>query len=87
MQGPISRFGDTGMNHFASIYFQDSNVFLRTGIGSLGATGWRILIMPNDACKSHLQIHGREGLNILRNKISYMVSEFYPEFADRIWGV
>ena len=69
MQGPISRFGDTGMNHFASIYFQDSNVFLRTGIGSLGATGWRILIMPNDACKSHLQIHGREGLNILRNKI------------------
>ena len=25
--------------------------------------------MPNDACKSHLQIHGKEGLNILRGKI------------------
>ena len=33
------------------------------------ATGWRLLIMPNDACKSHLQIHGKEGLSILRNKI------------------
>ncbi len=69
MQGPISRFGDTGMNHFANIYFQDSNVFLRTAAGSLGATLWRISIMPNDACKSHLQIHGKEGLNILRNKV------------------
>jgi len=69
MQGPVSRFGDTAMNHFATQYFQDSNVFLRTGIGSLGATSWRILIMPNDACKSHLQIHGKEGLSILRNKI------------------
>ena len=25
--------------------------------------------MPNDACKSHLQIHGKNGLNILRNKM------------------
>ena len=69
MQAPISRFGDTAMNHFASQYFQDSNIFLKTGIGSLGATGWRIMIMPNDACKSHLQIHGKEGLSILKNKI------------------
>ena len=26
-------------------------------------------------------------IDILRSKISYMVSEFYPEFAARIWGV
>ena len=26
-------------------------------------------------------------IDILRNKISYMVSEFYPEFADKVWGV
>ena len=70
MQGPISRFGDTAMNHFANQYFKDSNVFIRTGAGSLGATAWRIFIMPNDACKSHLQIHGKEGLNILRGKIN-----------------
>ena len=69
MNGPISRFGDTAMNDFAQRYFQDQNMMVRTAIGSAGATSWRIMIMPNDACKSHLQIHGREGLNILRNKI------------------
>ena len=69
MNGPISRFGDTAMNDFAQRYFQDQNMMVRTGIGSLGATSWRVLIMPNDACKSHLQIHGKEGLNILRGKI------------------
>jgi glutaconate CoA-transferase subunit B len=26
-------------------------------------------------------------LKILRNKIAPMVSEFYPEFANRIWGI
>ena len=26
-------------------------------------------------------------LKILRNKIAPMVSEFYPEFVDRIWGI
>ena len=26
-------------------------------------------------------------LNILRDKIAPMVSEFYPEFANRIWGI
>ena len=69
MNGPISRFGDTAMNDFAQRYFENQNMFLRTAIGSLGATTWRILIMPNDACKSHLQIHGKEGLNILKGKI------------------
>lgn len=69
MNGPLSRFGDTAMNQFATNYFYDQNIFVKTGIGSIGATGWRLLIMPNDACKSHLQIHGKEGLSILRNKI------------------
>ena len=26
-------------------------------------------------------------INILRDKIAPMVSEFYPEFANRIWGI
>ena len=26
-------------------------------------------------------------INILRNKIAPMVSEFYPEFANRVWGI
>ena len=50
----------------AQRYFQDRNMMVRTGVGSLGASPWRVLIMPNDACKSHLQIHGKEEINILR---------------------
>ena len=26
-------------------------------------------------------------INIIRNKIAPMVSEFYPEFANRVWGI
>ena len=35
----------------------------------------------------NMSIPNKTRIDILRNKISYMVSEFYPEFADRIWGV
>ena len=36
---------------------------------------------------TNMSIPNENRINILRSKISYMVSEFYPEFADRIWGV
>ena len=36
---------------------------------------------------TNMSIPNKTRIDILRNKISYMVSEFYPEFADRIWGV
>jgi ABC-type uncharacterized transport system ATPase subunit len=36
---------------------------------------------------TNMSIPDQTRVDILRNKISYMVSEFYPEFADRIWGI
>ena len=36
---------------------------------------------------TNMSIPNKTRIDILRNKISYMVSEFYPEFADRIWGI
>jgi len=36
---------------------------------------------------TNMSIPNKTRIDILRNKISYMVSEFYPEFSDRIWGV
>ena len=36
---------------------------------------------------TNMSIPNKTRIDILRNKISYMVSEFYPEFADRVWGV
>ena len=36
---------------------------------------------------TNMSVPNKTRIDILRNKISYMVSEFYPEFANRIWGV
>ena len=36
---------------------------------------------------TNMTFPNKDRIHILRNKISYMVSEFYPEFADRVWGV
>ena len=69
MQGPIARFGDTAMNKFANEAFKEHHVAIKTGAGSLGASLWRILIMPIDAFKSNLQIHGKEGVSTLVNKV------------------
>ena len=69
MQGPIARFGDTAMNKFANEALKDKHIAIKTGAGSLGASLWRILIMPIDAFKSNLQIHGKEGVSTLVNKV------------------
>ncbi len=36
---------------------------------------------------TNMSIPNKTRIDILRNKVSNMVSEFYPEFAYRIWGV
>lgn len=69
MQGPLARFGDTAMNKLANETFKDQNVAIKTGAGSIGASLWRILIMPIDTFKSNLQIHGERGLQTVKNKV------------------
>ena len=70
MQGPVARFGDTAMNKFANEALKDKHIAIKTGAGSLGASLWRILIMPIDAFKSNLQIHGKQGVSTLVNKVN-----------------
>ena len=70
MQGPVARFGDTAMNKFANDALKDKHIAIKTGAGSLGASLWRILIMPIDAFKSNLQIHGKQGVSTLVNKVN-----------------
>ena len=55
----------------AMTYLEDSdlNKAQKTFIGSLGAGIWRLTIIPVDSFKSHLQVHGSDGMSILRNKI------------------
>lgn len=71
MQAPLSRFGDTAMNIGMMTLLEgtDYSTATKTFIGSCGAALWRVCIMPIDTCKSSLQVNGKEGLNILKNKV------------------
>ena len=47
-------------------------------------TGFKFDIHNN---VTEMTIPNNNRIDILRNKVSYMVSEFYPEFTERVWGV
>ena len=47
-------------------------------------TGFKFDIHNN---VTEMTITNNNRIDILRNKVSYMVSEFYPEFTKRVWGV
>jgi len=74
-QGPLSRFGDTAANTGA-ITLLDAHpdtknlpVAVKTLGASVVAATWRIFLMPIDACKTGLQVNGKDGLKILFSKI------------------
>ena len=74
-QAPLSRFGDIATNT-GVIYYLNNNqstkdlpIPLKTFIGSMFAGLWRINLMPIDTTKTMLQVHGKEGIPILREKI------------------
>ncbi|KAK9821777.1 hypothetical protein WJX81_000061 [Elliptochloris bilobata] len=76
IQGPLSRFGDTAANA-GSLALLDSyestknlNVGLKTLVASTSAGLFRIFLMPVDACKTILQVEGKDGLKKLRAKIA-----------------
>lgn len=75
-QAPLSRFGDVATNAGVMYYLNhtDSTKYLpipvKTFIGSLFAGLWRINLMPIDTTKTMMQVHGNNGLAILRSKIN-----------------
>lgn len=64
MIGPISRFGDTAANMYASEMAKSSDtlkhlpIFVQTSIGSVLAGFWRLSTLPIDAWKTSKQVHG-----------------------------
>ena len=76
IQGPISRFGDTAINTGVLYYcnnnddLKDLPIFVKTGIASFGAAGYRIFTMPIDTCKTIMQVEGKSGLSVLKKKIN-----------------
>ena len=82
--GPISRFGDTAMNMFATSLSQNNEtlksmpIFIQTSIGSFLAGFWRLSTLPVDAWKTSKQVYGKDGLKMLFQKFkNHGVSAFY----------
>ena len=75
IQGPLSRFGDTAANAGVYALFEANPTLneLPTAVKTLSASFtaglWRINLMPVDATKTTLQVHGKSGLKILMNKV------------------
>jgi len=74
-QGPLSRFGDTASNA-GMIALWDSfegtknlPAAAKTVTASAAAAGFRVFLMPIDACKTILQVEGANGLQKLGAKI------------------
>ena len=74
-QAPLSRFGDIATNTGVMYYLNNNQstenlpIPLKTFIGSMFAGLWRINLMPIDTTKTMLQVHGKEGIPILKEKI------------------
>lgn len=75
VQGPLSRFGDTaansGMLALLGSFESTANlpVAVKTACASVSAGLFRIILMPVDACKTIMQVEGKNGLPALWNKM------------------
>ena len=75
-QGPLSRFGDTasnaGMLALWDSFEQTKSIpaAVKTVSASAAAAGFRVFLMPIDACKTILQVEGANGLQKLGAKIN-----------------
>ena len=69
---PLSRFGDTMTNSYALDALHNTNLptSIKTMLGSSLAATWRVCMMPIDTLKTTLQVEGKSGIQLLKNKIN-----------------
>lgn len=71
IQGPLTRFGDTAANVGVLALLealpetQSLPLVVKTGLGSVTAGLWRIILMPIDSSKTAMQVEGENGLKEL----------------------
>jgi len=71
VQGPLTRFGDTAANVGILALLeslpqtQGLPLPVKTGLGSISAGLWRIVLMPIDSSKTAMQVEGEDGLKQL----------------------
>jgi len=74
-QGPLSRFCDTAANTgILTLMAQHPNlvdlpVGVKTVVASATAASMRVCLMPIDTLKTTMQVEGKDGLKLLRNKV------------------
>jgi len=75
IQGPMSRFGDTASNAgmlalWDSIEMtKDLPTWVKTVSASAAAASFRVVLMPVDACKTIMQVEGKDGFSKLVAKV------------------
>lgn len=71
INAPLFRFGDTAANIgvLEATKHLDLPLSIKTGIASLGAASWRILLMPMDTLKLNYQVNG--SLDVLKTNIKH----------------
>lgn len=69
INAPLFRFGDTAANIgvLEATKHLDLPLSIKTGIASIGAASWRVILMPLDTIKLNYQVNG--SLNTLRTNI------------------
>jgi len=71
IQGPLTRFGDTAANVGILALLeslpetQSLPLAVKTGLGSITAGLWRIILMPIDSSKTAMQVEGEDGMKQL----------------------
>merc|ERR1712123_67050 len=76
LQGPLSRFSDTAANTgILTLMAQhpkmvDLPIAAKTVVASATAASMRILLMPIDTVKTTMQVEGKDGVKMLRQKIA-----------------
>lgn len=73
IQAPLSRFGDTATNAAVLEIMEpyDVPIWIKTSLASTAAATWRLNLMPIDTLKTTMQVEGKQGIQILRNKLHH----------------
>ena len=76
-QAPLSRFGDVACYTAAQRWSaggggdgEPAPVWQTTALASGGSSLWRLGLMPLDSLKTSMQVHGKDGARILRQKVA-----------------
>ena len=75
IQGPLARFGDTAANAGVMYALNENpntknlSISAKTFCASSAAAFWRICLMPIDAVKTNMQVHGKVGVDQLFSKV------------------